>query len=66
MITQKEDDGTILYEYPLQKNDKKFTLYWRAKTLLSILQKLAENEDYTNADSIRDLVGMSLIQEDSS
>jgi len=45
---------------------KKVLLSWRVKTPKSILQKMWETEEYTNADAVRDLIWLSVTYPDDT
>lgn len=47
-------------------NQKEVTLSWRVKTIPSILLKMWETEEYTNADAMRDLIGLSVVYPDDT
>lgn len=59
-------DGTIIHESTFMYNNREYRISWRVKTVMSILQKQWESEEYTNVDAIRDIVGISIVYPDDT
>lgn len=59
-------DGTIIHESTFVYNNREYAISWRVKTVMSILQKQWESEEYTNVDAIRDIVGISIVYPDDT
>lgn len=65
-IKHSTRDGTIIYESSFVYNQRVYRISWRIKTIMSILQKQWESEEYTNVDAIRDIVGISIVYPDDT
>ncbi len=60
------EDGITQYKGKVTIEGKKYEIRWRAKSLVSILKKLWEIEEYTNIDALRDTLGISIIPPDNA
>jgi hypothetical protein len=59
-------DGTVIYQSSFTYKQREYEITWRIKTIMSILQKQWESEEYTNVDAIRDIVGISITYPDDT
>lgn len=63
-VTQEARDGTIIYESHFTYGGREYGISWRIKSVMSVLQKQWESEEYTNVDAMRDMLGISIIYPD--
>lgn len=65
-VTQEARDGTIIYSSTFMHAGRQYDISWRIKSVMSVLQKQWESEEYTNVDAMRDMLGISIAYPDDT
>lgn len=66
VYTSTSPDWVRVFSTESELSWQKISLSWRVKTPKSILQKMWETEEYTNADAVRDLIWLSVTYPDDT